>query len=108
MPQPITKPKILLVEGQNEVNLFTELLADQKLDSSIQVFETKGKDKFAGRLGALMTSSGFNQVISIGVVRDADSDPGSAFQSVCSGLRNVKLPEPTTPMRPITGPPQVT
>jgi len=108
--EPITKPKILLVEGKDEKNLFTALLTDLMLDSIIQVFETKGKDKFDSRLRALKTLPGFNQVISIGVVRDADSDPVSAFRSVCGGLRTINLPEPTTPLQPITitGHPKVT
>ena len=108
MPEPITKSRILLVEGKDEVILFSELLVNQNLNSSVQVIEIKGKDQFGGRLRALRAFSGFDQVISIGVVRDADSNPTSAFQSVCSGLRNAKLPVPTTPMQSIAGPPQVT
>ena len=107
-PEVITHTKVLLVEGQDEVNLFTELLADIGLGNAVQVFEVGGTEKFAKELSVLKLRSGFHQITSIGIVRDADRDPQGAFQSICSALRSAKLPEPTAPLRPIAGPPQVT
>ena len=106
--EEFTKSKILLVEGKDEVNLFTELLADIGLDNYVQVIKVGGTDKFAKELPILKKRSGFHKITSIGVVRDADSDPQGAFQSICSALHKAKLPEPTSPLCPKAGPPQVT
>lgn len=106
--EEITKTKVLLVEGQDEVNLFTELLADICLANDVQVIEVGGKEKFTEKLSGLKLRSGFRQITSIGIVRDADCDPPGAFQSICSSLRRTKLPEPTAPLCPEAGPPQVT
>lgn len=107
-PEPITKTKILLVEGQDECYLFAELLSELGLKNDIQVIEVGGKDKFRTKLLGLLAGSGFHRVVSIGIVRDADSNPHDAFRSVCSSLRGAKLPTPVTPLQPVTGPPQVT
>lgn len=108
MPEDITKAKILLVEGQDEVYLFDELLLDIGLDNDIQVIEVGGVDKFPQALKALRSRTGFNQTTSIGMVRDADSDPQGAFQSLCSALQGANLPKPSAPLQPEAGPPQVT
>ncbi len=104
----IIASKILLVEGQDEINLFTELLSDLELEHTIQVIQVGGKDKFPGSLKTLRILPDFHIVKSIGLVRDADNDPVGAFQSVCNCLRNVELPVPTAPLKPKTGPPQIT
>jgi|GEM_PF-223101 len=108
MPEAITKSKILLVEGKDEVNLFTELLVNLDL-TDIQVIEVSGKDKFPSKLEALVKkSSGYSKITSIGIVRDADDDPVGAFQSVCDAMSRLDLPKPKTPLQPVTGPPQIT
>ena len=107
-PKPITKSKIILVEGRDELNLFNELLADQKLADAIEVMEVGGKEKFMTNLRALPNRSGYKNVASLGIVRDADANPESAFQSICSVLENVKLPVPLAPLQPKHGRPQVT
>jgi len=108
MPEAITKSKILLVEGKDEVNLFTELLVNLDL-TDIQVIEVSGKDKFPSKLEALVKkTSGYSKITSIGIVRDADDDPGGAFQSVCDAMSRLDLPKPKTPLQPVTGPPQIT
>jgi len=108
MPEPIIKTKILLVEGKDEVILLTELLADLNLEDDIEVIEAGGTSQFVMKLRGIKARSGFDEVTSIGILRDADSNPQGALQSVCNALHNVKLPEPTTPLTPIVGPPQVT
>jgi hypothetical protein len=94
---PINKPKLLLVEGLDEVHLFSELLKDLHLDQEIQVFESGGKDQFGKKLNGLMVTTGWTQVRSIGIVRDADNDPKGAFNSVCSVLVAKGLPVPSKP-----------
>lgn len=108
MPENITKRKILLVEGKDEVSLFNQMLSDLHLGDDIQVIQVGGKYKFSENLLALQKTSGFRKVTSIGIVRDADNNPQGAFQSICYILHRINLPEPTNPLDPVNGPPQVT
>ena len=109
MPVTITKTKILLVEGNDELNLFEELLNDLNLNDQIQVIEVGGKTKFSPKLSGIKSMPEFRTIVtSIGIVRDADDDPISAFQSVCSALRKNQLPEPNAPLVTVQGRPHVT
>lgn len=99
MPKPkdMDKPRQLVVEGRDAEEFFKALLSYMGL-AEIQVQNFGGKDELPGFLKALKSMSGFiNWVISIGVVRDADNNPGDAFQSVCGALRKAALAVPIKP-----------
>ncbi len=104
--QAITKPKMLLVEGRDEFNFFSALLRHLE-QTEIEVSIYGGKDKLRTRLRALPSILGFENVESIGIVRDADEDAGAAFQSVCSSLSNANLPVPDSPLVLTSGRPQI-
>lgn len=96
-PIPITEPKQLAVEGQDAVVFFEALLREMDL-AEIQLQNFGGVDELRGFLRGLQRRSGFAQmVVSLGIVRDAERDPMSAFQSVCSALRGAGLTEPSQP-----------
>jgi hypothetical protein len=93
-PSVITKPKLLLGEGVDEVRFFDALLKHLKI-TDIQVQEYGGKNKLGAYLKALVTPvPGFAQVVSLAVTRDADTDATGAFQSVCYALQSAGLPAP--------------
>ena len=96
--QRIREPRLLLVEGRDEVNLFKALINDCfDDDPGIQVIDARGKDKFSRNLKAIQTAAMATPVLqSIGVVRDADDDAGAAFDSVCDGIRSVNYEPPMT------------
>ncbi len=57
---------------------------------------------------AFSIAPGFAATVeSIGIVRDAESNPRGAFQSACSALRNAQLPVPPKPRAAAAGSPQV-
>lgn len=92
----IRTDRLLLVEGRDEVNLFKALI-ERRADAepTIQVIDAGGKDRFPRRLRAIRTAAQTRPALrSIGVVRDADDDAGSAFSSVCDHLRNVGYEPP--------------
>jgi len=91
---PIIKSKILLVEGKDEINLFSALLVDLGLEESIQLIDTAGINNLTTEIASVQARSGYRIVESIGIIRDADSDSDAAFQSVCSSLTNNNLPTP--------------
>ena len=77
----IKKPKLLLVEGKDEV-VFFRLLCRKLNIGDIEVIESGGKDKFKDLLPAILNMRGIEKVTSIGVIRDADNSSVSAFTSI--------------------------
>jgi len=49
-------------------------------------------------LKGLIGATGFSNVSSLGIIRDADESSQSAFQSVCDALRDANLPIPSNPL----------
>ena len=113
---PIIKPKLLLGEGIEEVYSFNALL-DHLGITDVQVDQYDGKSKIAAGLKAIKDRSGFiNQVVSVGVTRDADyaDDPADdaaaaqrAFQSVSGALAYANLPAPIAPIVKAAGKPDI-
>jgi hypothetical protein len=102
----ITQPNLLVVEGREDELFFCALIEHLGLQN-IQVMGIGGKTNLRRNLKALMLSPGFAEVVSMGVVRDADSNPEAAFQSVCDALRAVSLPAPECAWVPVGDSPHV-
>jgi hypothetical protein len=118
--QEITKQKLLLGEGKDEVAFFRAILVHLKLED-VQVMEYQGKHGMLAGITAIVKLPGFNEVESIGITRDADyfdnlaatlipenrsiGEAQAAFDSVCSTLRNaeVNLPIPHAVIHKTTG-----
>ncbi|MFH1097596.1 MAG: DUF3226 domain-containing protein [Candidatus Desantisbacteria bacterium] len=92
-----TQKKLLVVEGKDEEKFFGALLNHLKI-IDIQISSRGGKTGINDCLLHLKTERGFNQLCSLGIVRDADTNPSSAFQSVCDALRKAGLPVPKAPL----------
>jgi hypothetical protein len=107
MAVEITKPNVLVVEGREEVFFFGALINHLGLQN-IQIVEMEGKTRLKDRLEALTSLSGFTDVISLGVVRDANANPGAASQSVHDALQAANLPAPERPLVPTGHSPRVT
>lgn len=67
-----------------------------------------GKQKLRSNLRTLVISPGFADVISLGVMRDANDNPGAAFQSICDALQAAKPPIPERPLMSTGESPRVT
>jgi hypothetical protein len=103
---PITKSKVLIVEGEEEIRVFSELIAHLNLPD-IEIRDIGGKTKFRTNVRTLMITPGFHNVTSVGVIRDADDNPASAFQSVCDALQSAGFAKPTKTLQPVGDSPQV-
>ena len=103
----ILKENLLLVEGRDEELFFEALLRHMGINS-IQVLPIAGKDNLRPNLKMLVLSPRFSEVVSLGIVRDANSNPRGAFQSVCGALEIVNLSVPVFPLLPAGQDPQVT
>ena len=96
-PQPIESKIQLFVEGNDQRNLFEAFRDHLGLDH-IQIQNFGGVDDLRDFLLRLAASNEFiTMVEGIGIVRDAERSPQSAFQSVQNSLRNAGLPVPSRP-----------
>ena len=89
-PKQLSQPKLLIGEGREEVVFFTALLKHLDLND-VQIEEYRGKDRLRPYLRGLHVRPNFPQLVSLGIVRDADADATSAFQSVSGALRDAGL-----------------
>ena len=101
------KRKQLLVEGRDEEGFFGALLKHLGIDD-IEVRNYGGKENLKRFLNVFVISTGFDQVQSIGIVRDADNSAVSAFQSIQGSLHSVNLPTPEDMLGPAGDSPRVT
>lgn len=106
-PRPITRSRQLVVEGRDAEVFFDALLKHMGL-TDVQVQDFGGVDDLRGFLKAFRIAPGFAQeVTSLGIVRDAETDPVAAFQSVCSALEGANLAVPEQAMVPAGHSPRV-
>jgi len=102
----ITEPRLLLVEGNDEVKLFSRLIEFSGL-YGFDVREVGGVTRFRPNLRVLSSFSGHENLRTLGVVRDADNDAGAAFQSVRDALWDAGLPVPDKPLETVGTNPRV-
>jgi hypothetical protein len=86
-PLTITKPKLLLCEGEDEVNFFNAWFLELGV-ADVQVFAYQGKTKLAGFLADLTKAAGFHQVKKAAILRDADEDASGATQSIAHAVEH--------------------
>jgi len=99
----IEKSHLLLVEGNDDRRFFGALADDLGVHDDLQVICANGKTNIRSRLRAIQNtrrSPGELKVQSLGIVRDADTNPNTAFQSVCDALSAVGFPRPVQPNLP--------
>jgi hypothetical protein len=102
----ITAPHLLVVEGEEDAMFFGALLRYLGLPN-VQIMPIGGKTQLRQNLNALVRSPVFPDVVSLGVVRDANADPRSSFQSVRDALLAVALSAPDRPLLPVGQQPRV-
>lgn len=103
----ITYSKVLVVEGHDAFQFFKALLRHLGLLDKIEIRNSGGVGDIPTYLETLVDTPGFDRVISLGIVRDAEDNAGSAFQSVCSGLKQAKLSAPQRVTEIADGTPKV-
>ena len=86
----INQPRLLLVEGNDDRNFFNVMLKHCDRDD-IQVLSFDGVDNLRSYLPALVASPGWHQVVSLGIVRDAENDAESAKASVRGAVESAGL-----------------
>lgn len=105
-PQPITFEKVLLVEGNDAFQFFKALLSHLNLLCEIEIRNFGGVDDL-DYLNTLKITDGFDRVSSLAIIRDAEINALSAFESVCSTLRETGFDVPRKPMALTEGSPKI-
>lgn len=102
----LQKPKLLIVEGKDDECFFCALAEHLKIED-IQVAGVGGKTQIRGQLQAIVKDDDFGKVMSLGIIRDANSNPDDAFKSVKDALNAAGLPAPKRSLASTKGPPKV-
>jgi hypothetical protein len=106
---PLTHSAILVVEGRDMWEFFGALLQVLGLQDQVEIRDPGGINDWPDFLRALPTISGFDAVVSLGLVRDCETNPTGAFQSVCSTLQGAGWSVPPAVLQPTaTPPPRIT
>jgi hypothetical protein len=94
--QPISLPRVLLVEGYDAFRVFLAFLRHLDLASIIEVRNPGGNTQFDDYFEALTVTPGFSDVVSLGIIRDAETSASAAFKAVCEMLRRHNRADPMT------------
>jgi len=93
----ILKPFLLIVEGSSDKNFFESLCKFMTIND-IEIIEVGGVSRFRDQVSAILRMDGFENVKTLGIIRDADNNVNQAFNSIQDVLRNNNLPVPTKMM----------
>ena len=102
----IVQRKLLVIEGHDDEEFLDALVKHEGLNG-IQLHNVRGKANLRPELKALKRTPGFSDVVSLGLIRDADSSVQDTFTSVRDAFRDADLPVPDSPMVPAGNNPQV-
>jgi hypothetical protein len=91
-----SKSNLLLVEGLDEVNVFSSILVALGRED-VDVINVGGKNKLAAEFVNVIKHSNFRNVRTFAIVQDADEDPSAAFDRVKKVLLDNKFVPPKTP-----------
>ena len=90
----IQQPKQLLVDGNDPLNFFKELMKHLNCQD-IQIQDYGGVDELPRFLRGFTGATGYSSVTSIGIVRDAEENgEAAAWSSVQSALQHANMPVP--------------
>lgn len=99
-PVRVVSAHLLLVEGKDEYNLFTELTQRRLAESAggVQIVEAGGRTRFEARIRAILQDAARRGVAlrAVGVIRDADTNASAAWDSVHGALTRAGLQAPRT------------
>ncbi len=100
--QPIGRPGLIFCEGIDDERFLVELLTFLGIDS-LWVERADGESQFRGLVRTLRGRGNFEQLRTLAIVRDADTDAARKFESVTDLLQTAAYPIPSAPAQLILG-----
>lgn len=89
----IKKTKVILAEGADAYWFLRHALNAYNIED-VQVFDFGGIDQLRGYLEAFSLVDGYDELVSVLIARDAETNAMAAIDSIKSSLKNVGLPIP--------------
>lgn len=87
----LNQPKLLVVEGKDACRFFIKLLQHLKI-SDVQVIDFGGNDDLRKKLIALPNIPGFDMIVKLAIIRDAENgQPQDALNSISDALKKNKI-----------------
>jgi len=96
---PIIKPKVLAVEGDDDKYFFDKFINLLRI-FDVQTLVMRGRFPLSNKVKSVTKISGWNNVVSFGLVIDADADYPSALMSVQHALIAARLAVPSAALLP--------
>lgn len=93
MTAKISSPYVLLVEGKDELNVFSKIQSVAGF-GALQIIDVGGQDRFRPTVEALANQGAFADVRLLGVVRDCEENGEAVFQSVLGAFEKIGAPRP--------------
>ena len=97
-PFSLQKPRLIVVEGNDELRLFNALTLHLAIEN-VQIHALGGIGNLNGFLRVFKASSDFDQLRALAVVVDADDSRQQREQKIHSGLSNIELVCPSEPLK---------
>jgi len=92
--EELTKTKVILVEGKDEINFFTALFKHLN-KNDVDIVSVEGKEKLKDEFAAFIKRPSFTKVTSYAIIVDADHSCQNTFKSVSDLLKKHSQPVPT-------------
>ena len=91
----VEKDKLLLVEGVSDARFFNAFLRDGLNQTNVQIAQVGGNQRFRPFLSQILKNAGnFRELLRLGIISDADTNPAAAFQRISDALACAGLPVP--------------
>jgi len=97
--EPLTSERLLIVEGKHAWRFFKALLQHLGLLDKVEIRNYGGVNELAQYLKTLSAISGFRDVHSLGIVRDAEANSVDSFRAVCGALEQARHAMPRLALR---------
>lgn len=99
MGERLSRQRLVIVEGKDEVHVVEAFLQAEGRDGvDVRAFE--GVDNLKGYLKALTQVAGFEGLVSLGIMRDAEGDSSGALASIKGALVAAGLSAPEASLTP--------
>lgn len=99
MGEPLSRQQLVIVEGRDEIHVVEAFLqAAGRADVEVRSFD--GVDNLRGYLKALTRVAGFEGLVSLGIMRDAEDDSNAALESIQGALAAAGLSVPGASLTP--------
>jgi hypothetical protein len=86
-PFVVSRPKLLIVEGDDDKHVLFQLLTSHLGLTDIDIRDTEGTGNLRNYLDLLPSISGYANIKTIGIVQDSDETPEKTFAAIVKAVK---------------------